>query len=337
MFAAFVPSGAVAARVPARRPGSVQIRLLEAPAARRYDPRARIYIIDNLRPGTTISRKIGVTNRSGEPLRATLYAGAAVLGKGGFHPLEGRGGNELARWTRVAPREVDLRPNVEAVAIVSIVVPRDAAPGEHYGVVWAELPPSIPPGGGATEVNRVGIRMYLSVSPSGEPRSDFVIESLTASRSRDRTPMVSARVRNTGGRALDLSGTLRLDKGPGGLRAGPFPAQVGTILAAGEEGPVPVVLDRQIPDGPWDATMTLRSGLLERSASARITFPHEAGSARPVEPRKGKTTGLLLGALAVGLGAGGGVAALVLLLRRRKSTARSAGSAVRRHRRVMSR
>jgi hypothetical protein len=83
-------------------------------------------------------------------------------------------------------------------ADVTIATPGDAAPGEQYGVVWAEAR-SAPSGQGVIQVSRVGIRPYISVGPGGAPAPDFTIESLTAERSPDGRPMVLASVHNTGG------------------------------------------------------------------------------------------------------------------------------------------
>jgi hypothetical protein len=66
-------------------------------------------------------------------------------------------------------------------------------------------------------------------------------------------------VHNTGGRALDMNGTLQLSAGPGGLNAGPFPANLGISLAIGATEPITIVLDRRVPDGPSSALVTLRS------------------------------------------------------------------------------
>ena len=65
----------------------------------------------------------------------------------------------------------------------------------------------------------------------------------------------------------------KLSDGPGGLSAGPFDANLGTTLATGATGPVTVHLDERLPAGPWTARITLRSGLVERSAHATVTFP----------------------------------------------------------------
>ena len=132
-------------------------------------------------------------------------------------------------------------------------------------------------------MNRVGVRIYLSVGGGNEPASDFGITTFEARRDADGNPLIAAAVHNTGGRALDLSGELRLTNGPGGLSAGPFEAKLGTTLGVGQTEPVLVTLDRAIPAGPWDARIVLRSGLTEREATARVTFPAEgASSAEPV-------------------------------------------------------
>lgn len=136
---------------------------------------------------------------------------------------------------------------------------------------------------GIAITSRVGVRVYLSVGGAKEPASDFEVSTLQAGRLPDGSPVVTAQVRNTGARALDMSGSLALTSGPGGLSAGPFPAELGTTLAPGGTSPVLVVLDPAIRGGPWLATLTLRSGRLERASKATITFPDEAGQqAEPV-------------------------------------------------------
>jgi hypothetical protein len=149
-------------------------------------------------------------------------------------------------------------------------------------VVWAETTTPPAEDGGVTQVSRVGIRIYLSVGPGGVPASDFRIESMTAARDASGAPEVQASVRNTGGRALDLSGQLMLTKGPGGLSAGPFEITLGTTLGVDQTEPIAVSLNENLPDGPWLATITAKSGLVEQTAEARLTFPTDPGVAAPV-------------------------------------------------------
>ncbi len=200
---------------------------------------------------------------------------------GSFLGAAGHTQNDLSTWTSVYPDQVDVAAKSSELALVSITVPTDAAAGERYGVVWAEVRSEPATGDGVVQVSRVGIRLYVSVGPGGAPAPDFTIDSLTATRSADGEPTVLATVRNTGGRALDMSGTLELLAGPGGLSAGPFTATLGTTLGIGDTEPITFALDDRIPTGPWDARITLASGLLERSARATITFPR-IGTSPPV-------------------------------------------------------
>jgi hypothetical protein len=268
------PQGALA-QAPAQ---GVGIRLLDAPTNRSTDPRAREYIVDHVSAGTTITRRVEVSNDTTKAQTVQLYAAAGSIKDGTFQFGEGRAANDLTSWTSVDPPAVTPAPGAKAVATVKIAVPASAGPGERYGVVWAELPAATPAGGGVAAINRVGVRIYLSVGQGTEPPTDFGVTALEAKRDADGNPIVSAAVQNTGGRAVDLSGELRLTNGPGGLSAGPFDAKLGTTLGIGQTEPVLVILDRAVPAGPWDARIVLRSGTTEREATATITFPASPAS-----------------------------------------------------------
>lgn len=160
--------------------------------------------------------------------------------------------------------------------------------------------------------NRVGIPVYLDVGLGGEPPSDMRIEKLTPARTKDGRPEIIAQARNSGGRALAISGTLWLSDGPGGLRAGPYAAERGVALAPGESAPVAVLLDRRLPKGPWKARLDLQSGMLTRTVSATVTFP-DSGIGRAV--MLASATRAYAVPLAAGLVLAG---ATVLLVRRRR-------------------
>lgn len=312
-------AGASAQPAPA---GAVGIRLLDAPANRRDDPRARLYIVDHLAPGTTIRRRLEVSNNTRRSQRVQLYAAGAEIRAGSFIGLDGRTPNELSQWTSVDPASVELPPGGRALVTATIAVPAAASGGERYAAIWAELPPAGPgPGGaGVTLVNRVGVRVYLLVGGGAEPASDFSIDALVAARAADGTPLVRARVTNTGQRALDMSGELRLESGPGGLSAGPFPTRLGTTLDVGGSNQVEVPLDKQIPAGPWEARIILTSGRVQREATARITFPAgSASSARPVAADTVEKGRAWLLPLAVGLVVLVLILLLIALLRSRRN------------------
>ena len=298
-------------------PGGLGLRLMDVPTAAANDPRARLYIVDHLAPGSVIHRRVEVSNTTSAPVRVAVYPAAASIAAGSFVGAGGHTPNGLSSWTTLSQGVVDLAPGAKAQDTVTVTVPLDAAPGEQYAAVWAEI--SAPAGSGVTLVNRVGIRMYLSVGGANAPPSSFTVDSLTAARAADGHPMVAAQVHNTGGRALDMSGTLSLSDGPGSLSAGPFPAQLGGTLAPGQSTVVTIALDQQLPDGPWNAALTLKSGLLEENSQARIQFPAGPGAANPVTLREtiGAYHRVVIGVL--GLLASLVIAAVVVIVRRRRA------------------
>jgi hypothetical protein len=255
------------------------IQLLEAPTALAKDPRAHIYIIDHLAPGTVIHRKVQVNNGTSRPLDVSLYAAGSDIRDGLWSPFDGHQQDELSQWTTVEPSSVHLDAGQSAVVQSTITVPTGASAGERYAVIWAES--QIPGAGPVHEVARAGVRVYLSVGPGGAPPTDFRIDSLSGARTEDGRPEVLAQVHNVGGRAIDLSGSLKLTDGPGSLTAGPFPAKLGTTLAPGQSEPVTVILDKSLPAGPWNARIALQSDLIKRAAKATITFPSGDGVVGP--------------------------------------------------------
>ncbi len=271
IVAAGVLQPAAASTPRAADDGNIGVRLLEAPVDRSDDPRARSYIIDHLAPGTTIAREFEVSNTTSQTRVVELYPGPASIKQGQFVGAEAGKRSELTQWTSLDRSTLELPPGEVATVQATIAVPSDASEGERYGVLWASTA-STDPDQQVRTINRVGIRIYLSVGPGGEPASDFEIDSLTPARTKNGRPFVEATVVNVGGRALDLEGALRLADGPGGLRAGPFDVRSGT-LAPGDTAKLPVLLDKSTPAGPWTAKLKLTSGLLTKRASATITFP----------------------------------------------------------------
>jgi hypothetical protein len=251
--------------------------LLDAPVNRRDDPRAARYIVDHLAPGTVIQRRVLVANASETPYLVELYPAAAMVEQGRFVFGAGRLANDLASWISVEPAALDMAPGAEVPALVTINVPRTAAAGERYAVVWASVASEPERPGYVRQVRRIGVRVYLDVGMGGEPPSMFGFGQLTASRDVYGSPVVEVKVVNTGGRALDLSGTAELTDGPAGSRAGPFKVPNGTTLGPGQFGTVTMWLPRELPDGPWTIAVHLESGTVRNSMTARINFVGSTG------------------------------------------------------------
>jgi hypothetical protein len=258
--------------------GSVGTRLLEAPTKRRDDPRARVYIVDHVKPGTTFSRRIEIRNTSPKPQLVSNYPAASEIRDGGWLPASDREANELSSWITINKPELIAPPRSRTTIKATIAVPDDVKPGERYAVIWASVASPKPgPTGNVQLINRVGIRVYLDVGHGDEAPSDFQISNIRPGRTEDGRPRVKATVRNTGGRALEVGGTLSLSDGPAGQRVGPYRSQLVATLAPGDTAPLTFLLSEQLPDGPWKATLTVKGGKVKHTATATLTFPDTNG------------------------------------------------------------
>jgi hypothetical protein len=305
---------------PLPQSSGIGIRLLDVPAATQQDPRARSYIVDRVAPGTGIQRRIQVQNNTTAAQSVRIYTGAARIQEGSFVGDNDPAVNELTTWTSVDRPQVELLPGTSADVLVTIDVPADASEAEQYAAVWAEVRNVPAKGTNVVQASRVGIRVYLSVGPGNGAPADFRITSLTAARDAQGNPQVSAVVTNTGGRALDITGELTLSKGPGGISAGPFGSQKALTLVPGRDGTVVTTLDPALPNGPWNAQLHLKSGLVEHEAAASIAFP-DAGQGETVEPVQ--EAGFPWIALGTGVAGLFVVAALLRWWLRRRNTART--------------
>lgn len=293
------------------------MRLLDVPADAATNPRARVYIVDNLTPGTTIHRRIEVSNTTRAELHVAVYAAAATISKGSFVGSVAHTANDLSTWTTVNRPTLDVPTGSAAVERVTVAIPATASPGERYAVVWAEIR-SAQTGGSIELVNRAGIRMYVYVGGTN-PVTSFTVNTMTGQRNSGGHAVLRALVHNTGGRAVDLSGTLTMSAVTGQLTAGPYPAQLGTTVAPGQSEPVWFTLPNGVTNGPWNATVTLHSGLTQQVSRALITFPHGPGSAAPAAAHHAgglNLVAILAGAILIVLLAA--AAALIITYRRRR-------------------
>jgi hypothetical protein len=278
-LAGLLAASAFAAARPPLAARGIGIQLVGSAASSSLDPLARIYITGQFAPGSTSARQVAITNTTRQAQTILLYCAAASMHRGAFAFAPNRTQNELSGWTSVGHPVLRLAAGATAVETVTIRVPTRASAGERYSVVWAAVAAPSARVGGVDLVNRVGVRIYLSVGSGGAPPVRFELGPLRATRSGTGRPLVVTSVRNGGEGTIVLRGTLELSRGPGGLRAGPFPLRLARALAPHSSRRVTLQLNTRLPRGPWHVQITLTSGSTRRSSSARITFP--ALGARP--------------------------------------------------------
>jgi hypothetical protein len=264
-------------------PGSFGARLVDVPVSEANNPRGLRYIIDYLPTGTVIHRRIFIENEEPRTAHFTVYADAAHITGGLFVGYAGATRNELTSWISVQHPVVTLAAGASVMDMVTIKLPQGATRGEHYGAIWVQQEAKAPAKSGqssVTEAARVGVRLYLAVGRGGAPPTSFDITSITGHRSAGGGPVIVAHVNNTGGRAVDLNGTVRLTDGPGNTSSGPFPAKGVVTLAPGQSWNMTFAPPRSLPDGSWRATITLVSGMTTATATATVQLtPIVAASA----------------------------------------------------------
>lgn len=137
--------------------GYVGIRPLAESAA---DARDTTLLV-RVEPGSSVTRKVAVSNTTSQALNITLSVGAAELRGGDFVFGEPGVENDTSRWAQVDPGSVLVGPGQERVVTIRFVVPADSPEGARYGVVWAQPPAA--DAGGVQVVNRVGVRVAMLV------------------------------------------------------------------------------------------------------------------------------------------------------------------------------
>jgi hypothetical protein len=297
--------GALAASQPDPGAGTIGVRLVPPPSAPSGDPLARTYIIASVAPGARLTRQIEISNTTPESMPVLAYAAAASTNGRVFSFADGHIQNDVSSWTHVSRPSIDIAAGQTVLEDVTIRVPRNAAAGEHYAVIWAEASASAPSGGGVRLVNRVGIRVYLTVVRGGSAAPMFTLSGLHADRSGGDA-MIVAVVHNTGASTLTATRYVTLADGPSGLRAGRFPITLRQPIAPGGSESVSARIGSTLPLGPWRVRMVVRSGDLTGAVTGTLTFP-AAGADTLSPPGHGQTwttaVGLLLLALLVIAGA----------------------------------
>lgn len=186
----------------------------------------------------------------------------------------------------------ELAPGESNTATITVEVPEGAERGERYAAIFAQL--TAPDAeANVIQVHRVGIRMYIDVGPGGEAPTDFDIGEVSVAG--EEPPVVTAWVRNTGERALDMTGNLTLSRDVENVTAGPFAAEAGVTILPGRSGEVRIPIDATLPGGEWQAALVLASGTEERQAERSVTLPGPVTTAS-AEPGR---TPLVVGATAL--------------------------------------
>ena len=180
-------------------------------------------------PGTQIVDSVDVTNSSAVPAEFLIYATDAIneQATGAFSLLKRDvKPTDLGSWVTTKSDRVTIQPKTKATIPFNLLIPSDATPGDHVaGIVASVLSTGTSKGSTVTLEQRVGTRMYLTVS--GERVPGVSVAGVTSGFSASLNPFapgdmtVGYDVRNSGNTRLDVTNTVSI--------AGPFGIPLGTF------------------------------------------------------------------------------------------------------------
>ncbi|QNE77477.1 DUF916 domain-containing protein [Streptomyces finlayi] len=233
----------------------------------------RPYFYLSTGPGTTLTDRVTVTNKTARPLTFRLYAADAynTARDGGFavrtHDEPRRG---VGAWAKPARDRVTVPARSSVTVPYTLNVPEAAEPGDHPGAIVA-LDERVAPGGpGAVAVGvrrAVAARVYLRVN--GPTMPALTVEDLSVEHTRPLIPgtgtsraVISYTLHNRGNVTLSPEVVLRAE----GL--------FGRTLLARDLKKIPSeLLPRQKVrlTEPWAGAPQLEWGRIELTAGARDT------------------------------------------------------------------
>ena len=138
------------------------------PAAAQGGERPYFYLSAD--PGATLHDRVVVANKTDRPRTFRLYpADAYNTARDGGFAVRSREEEQhgVGAWTSTGREQVTVPPHGSVGVPVTIVVPRDAEPGDHPGALVALDEHAEPAGGGAVAVGvrqAVGARIHLRVN-----------------------------------------------------------------------------------------------------------------------------------------------------------------------------
>ena len=124
-------------------------------------------IPDPIKPGTSRSYHVLVTNTGNIPETMAAFPAAATMSAAGvfsYSSVSPTSVDAASSWTTVTPAGAVLAPGAGYTATVTVTVPAATRAGSYYAAVWAGIKAPAAKPGSITLAIYSGIREYLTVS-----------------------------------------------------------------------------------------------------------------------------------------------------------------------------
>lgn len=252
------------------------------------EARDRSYIVKAVAPGAELADRVLAVNLTDKPLDLEVApADASITPEGVFAP--GTTATAVGSWITATPGQVRVPPHGTVPVDVRIRVPADAAAGDHIAAVVARKAGEPSGSGNVRVVQRVGVRVYLTVQPTDESSRRGALGRQFEFRSlRWAGDAFEAEVANTGDLLVEPLGTVDVRRG--GLGATAEVPVLGTV-PPGESRTFRVSPPADLEPGTYDGTVRLHlvQGGDDQARTVTFTLDGPLHTGRPpVAPAKDK-------------------------------------------------
>ena len=228
-------------------------------------------------PGTQIVDSVLITNQGATSADFLIYATDAIneIDTGAFGLLKrDETPTDVGAWIDLASEKLTLDPGMQATVPFNLLVPSDAAPGDHVaGIVASVVTQGTDNGAAVTLEQRVGARVYLTVSGVREASAE--ISGVTSGYAASWNPFSPGEI--TARYDVTNTGNIRLDVNQAVVVTGPFGIPLGQM----DPEPISELLPRQTVR--VSATLPSIAALLLAWSTVTV-LPGEVGTAGQIDP-----------------------------------------------------
>jgi hypothetical protein len=196
MYGKRILAGLALALMVAGAPASVAAQ--EAPGTEKItmSPSSRTIKAD---AGSTVQESLEIHNTGTVPFDFRVYASPYGVKGEQYDPefSDAKPNQDVHKWAAFARTEYSLKPGEKTEVKYTLAIPGNAAPGGHYGVIFAETKAQALGDTGVERQKRVGQVIYATIN--GNYKTEGSLVNFVLPFWQTKSPMVSsARVANSG-------------------------------------------------------------------------------------------------------------------------------------------
>ncbi len=242
-------------------------------------------LLKEAKPGETLTQTLRIHNVGTRPVRVRASLGDWTydpMGKIQFLPV-GTLKESASPWATFAPAEFLLEAKASRPLTYTLTVPKEAAPGTHWGVLFLEAEDPNPPPGVPLATFRVRMAHVFYVNIPPLTSSGRITGIVPSAPQKPQDPFRFAlQYQNTGNTAQKLSGRFEV-RDTSGRKVAEVLIEEEVVLP-GQVRILPIALVGPLPVGNYTALAILNYGDPSKDVAADLPFTLRTPLAAPPAP-----------------------------------------------------